>query len=95
MISDRFIFSQILDLIHRETLARLASRFQAESRVRHFGVRQLLIYMVFDQLTWRDGQRDIFECLNAKPEALYRLGFREPVAKSTLADANERRDWRL
>ena len=95
MISGRFILSQIIDLIHRETLTRLASRFQAESRVRHFGVRQQLICMVFAQLTWRDGLRDIVECLNAKPEALYHLGFREPVAKSTLADANERRDWRL
>jgi hypothetical protein len=95
MISGRFILSQILDLIHRETLSRLASRFQADSRVRHFGVRQQLICMVFAQLTWRDGLRDIVECLNAKPEALYHLGFRESVAKSTLADANERRDWRL
>jgi hypothetical protein len=95
MISGRFILSQILDLIHRETLSRLASRFHADSRVRHFGVRQQLICMVFAQLTWRDGLRDIVECLNAKPEALYHLGFREPVAKSTLADANEGRDWRL
>ena len=51
--------------------------------------------MVFAQLTWREGLRDIEACLHAKPEALYHLGFREPVAKSTLADANERRDWRL
>ena len=95
MISGRFILSQTLDLVHRETLSRLAVQFNAESRVRHFGVRQQLICMVFAQLTWRDGLRDIVECLNAKPEALYHLGFREPVAKSTLADANERRDWRL
>lgn len=95
MISGRFILSQILDLIHRETLSRLSERFHAEARVRHFGVRQQLICMVFAQLTWRDGLRDIAECLNAKSEALYHLGFREPVAKSTLADANEKRDWRL
>jgi hypothetical protein len=95
MLSDRFILSQILDLIYRETLSRLASRFHAESRVRHFGVHQQLICMVFAQLTWRDGLRDILECLNAKPEALYHLGFRTPVAKSTLADANERRDSKL
>jgi hypothetical protein len=95
MTSGRFILSQILDLIHRETLSRLSERFHAEARVRHFGVRQQLICMVFAQLTWRDGLRDIAECLNAKPEALYHLGFREPVAKSTLADANEKRDWRL
>jgi hypothetical protein len=46
-------------------------------------------------LTWRNGLRDIEACLNSKPEALYHLGFQEPVAKSTLADANEKRDWRL
>ena len=95
MHSGRFILSQVLDLIDRKTLARLATHFNANSRVRHFGVRQQLICMVFAQLTWRDGLRDIVECLNAKPEALYHLGFREPVAKSTLADANESRDWRL
>jgi hypothetical protein len=94
MISGYFILSQILDLIHRETLSRLASRFHADSRVRHFGVHQQLICMVFAQLTWRDGLCDIVECLNAKPEALYHLGIREPVAKLTLGDANERRDWR-
>jgi len=51
--------------------------------------------MAFAQLTWREGLRDIATCLNAKPEALYHFGFPEPVAKSTLADANEQRDWRL
>jgi len=51
--------------------------------------------MVFAQLTWREGLRNIATCLNAKPEELYHLGFREPVAKLTLADANEQRDWQL
>jgi hypothetical protein len=63
--------------------------------MRHFGVHQQLICMFFAQLTWRDGLRDIVECLNAKPEAVYHLGFWETVAKSTLGDANQRRDWRL
>ena len=95
MNSGRYILAQVLDLVHWQTLSRLSERFHAEARVRHFGVRQQLICMVFAQLTWRDGLRDIVECLNAKPVALYHLGFREPVAKSTLADANERRDWKL
>lgn len=51
--------------------------------------------MAFAQLTWREGLRDIADCLNARPAARYHLGFREPIAKSTLADANEQRDWRL
>ena len=95
MNSGRYILSQVLDLVDRKTLARLAARHDAESRVRHFGCRPQRICMVFAQLTWREGLRDIATCLNAKPEALYHLGFREPVAKSTLADANEQRDWRL
>jgi len=95
MNSGRYILSQVLDLVDRKTLSRLVERYDAESRVRHFGCRQQLICMAFAQLTWREGLRDIATCLNAKPEALYHLGFREPVAKSTLADANEQRDWRL
>jgi hypothetical protein len=95
MNSGRYILSQVLDLIERKTIERLSTRYQAETRVRHFGCRQQLICMVFAQLTWRDGLRDIETCLNAKPEALYHLGFGEPVARSTLADANERRDWRM
>lgn len=95
MNTGRYVLSQVLDLVHWQTLSRLVERYNAESRVRHFGCRQQLICMAFAQLTWREGLRDIETCLNAKPEALYHLGFREPVAKSTLADANEARDWRL
>lgn len=95
MNSGRFVLSQVIDLIHRQTLDRLVARYDAESRVRHFGARQQFICMAFAQLTWREGLRDIATCLNAKPEALYHLGFRAPAAKSTLAEANEQRDWRL
>ena len=91
----RYILSQVLDLVDRKTLFRLVQRYGAESRVRHFGCRQQFICMAFAQLTWREGLRDIATCLNARSEALYHLGFREPVAKSTLADANQQRDWRL
>jgi hypothetical protein len=89
MNSGRYIISQLLDLVHWETLSRYAQRYDAEKRVRHFGCRQQLVSMVFAQLTWREALRDIADCLNARPQALYHLGFREPVAKSTLADANE------
>ena len=95
MNTGRYILSQVLDLVHWQTLSRLVQRYDAESKVRHFGCRQQLICMAFAQLTWREGLRDIATCLNARGEALYHLGFRERVAKSTLADANEQRDWRL
>jgi hypothetical protein len=95
MNTGRYILSQVLDLVHWQTLSRLVQRYDAESKVRHFGCRQQLICMAFAQLTWREGLRDIATCLNARGEALYHLGFRERVAKSTLADANEQRDYRL
>ncbi|MCW5555967.1 MAG: IS4 family transposase [Verrucomicrobiae bacterium] len=95
MNSGRYVLSQVLDLVERKLLSRLVERYNAESRVRHFGTRQQFICMAFAQLTWREGLRDIATCLNAKPAALYHLGFREPVAKSTLAEANAQRDWRL
>lgn len=95
MNTGRYILSQVLAPLHWQTLARLVQRYNAESRVRHFGCRQQFICMAFAQLTWREGLRDIATCLNARRDALYHLGFQEPVAKSTLGDANEQRDWRL
>jgi hypothetical protein len=95
MNTGRYVVSQIMDLVHRQTLDRLVERYGAETRVRHFGCRQQLICMVFAQLTWRESLRDIEACLNAKPETLYHLGFRAPLARSTLAEANEQRNWRL
>lgn len=94
MNSGRYILTQVLDIIHWQTLSRLAARYNI--RTRHFGCRQQLICMGFAQLTWRESLRDIEECLNAKgPAALYHLGLREPMARVTLAEANEQRDWRL
>ena len=94
MNSGRYVITQVLDLIHRQALDRLAERYNI--RTRHFGCRQQLICMGFAQLTWRESLRDIEECLNAKgTAALYHLGLREPVARVTLAEANEQRDWRL
>lgn len=95
MNSGRFILSQVLDLVHRQTLDRIVKRYDPTISVRHFGFRQQLTCMVFAQMTSRDGLRDIATCLNARTETLYHLGFTEPVAKSTLADANETRDWRI
>jgi hypothetical protein len=95
MNSGRYILSQVIELVERTTLSRLAARYGAEERVRHFKCRQQFICMVFAQMTSRESLRDITTCLNARAETLYHLGFTEPVAKSTLADANDQRDWRI
>jgi len=89
MYPGRSVVSQLLDLIHRKSLDRLVDNYDVDSRGRYLGCRQQLNCMAFAQLTWRDGLRDIAGCLNARPEACYHLGFLEPIAKSTLADANE------
>ena len=95
MNTGHYVLSKVLDLVHRQTLDRCVSRYGGNQGVRHFSCRQQLICMTFAQLTWREGLRDIESCLNAKPECLYHLGFREAVARSTLAEANETRDWRM
>lgn len=95
MNAGRYILSQILDLVHWQTLSRLVSKYEPNTAARHFGFRQQFICMVFAQLTSRDGLRDIATRLNARPETLYHLGFTGKVARSTLADANESRDWRI
>ncbi len=95
MNSGRYVLSQIIELVERKTLSRLVARYGAEERVRHFKCRQQFICMVFAQMTSRDGLRDIATCLNARPETLYHLGFTGTVAKPTLAEANENRDWRI
>ena len=95
MNAGRYVLSQILDLVHWQTLTRLAARYEPDSKHRHFGFRQQFICMVFAQMTSRDGLRDIVACLNARPATLYHLGFTDPLARSTLADANESRNWRI
>ncbi len=95
MNSGRYVLSPIIELVERKTLSRLVTRYGAEERVRHFKCRQQFICMVFAQLTSRDRLRDFVTCLNARPETLYHLGFTEKLARSTLAEANELRDWRI
>ena len=91
----RHILSQIIDFVHREKLQRLVKHYAPNQKIKHFGFRQQFICMVFAQLTWREGLRDIETCLNARPECLHHLGFKKPIARSTLAEANEQRDWRI
>jgi hypothetical protein len=95
MNSGRFILSQVRELVQRQTLDRTQRRYEPTISVRHFGFLKQFICMVFEQMTFRDGLRDIGPFLNTRTETLYHLGFTEPVAKSNLADANQTRDWRI
>jgi hypothetical protein len=73
----------------------IVQRYRGDYRVRTFTCRNQLLCMLFGQLTFRESLRDIVICLRAQQRKLYHLGLRGPVSRSTLANANEQRDWRI
>jgi Transposase DDE domain/Domain of unknown function (DUF4372) len=91
----RTLFSQIMDFIPWSSFSRLVAKYDGDARVRTLFCTEQLRAMSFAQLTFRESLRDIEACLGAQPTKLYGMGFRNPVARSTLADANELRDWRI
>jgi len=95
MHSGRTVFSQLLDFAPQHEFRCLVARHGADYRLRHFSCWDQFLCMAFAQLTFRESLRDIEACLRAAPNP-YHLGLRAAsVARSTLADANERRPWRL
>jgi len=93
--SGQYVLSQLLDFIHREQFRRCVLRYGGDYKIKHFTTWQQFVCLVFAQLTWRESLRDIEACLNARSEQLYHLGLRQPVKRSTLADALGGRDWRI
>jgi len=89
------VFSQLLSPIHPQQFARIAERFPLARASRTLSAWEHFLAMAFAQVTFRESLRDLELCLEARPSLRYHLGFRHPVARSTLADANERRDWRV
>jgi hypothetical protein len=84
-----------MDFILWTSFARSVVRYSGEHRVRRFSCAEQFRAMAFAQLTCRESLRDIEDGLNAQPNKLYAMGFRMPVRRSTLADANKLRDWRI
>ena len=93
--SGRFVFSQVVAPVHRQLSARCVDRYQGDHKVRHFSCREQFLCLAFAQLTGRESLRDIEVCPDARPERRGRLGFSKPIARSTLAEADESRDWRI
>lgn len=89
------LFAQVMDFLPWKTFQRIADRYGADHRVRTLPSNEHFRVMAFAQLTYRESLRDIETCLAAQASKLYHMGIRQPVARATLADANERRDWRL
>ena len=95
MNEGRTVFSQLLDCLPKYEFDKCVQRYRGNFRVRRLPAYEQFVVMAFAQLTWRESLRDIETCLRALGTKLYHSGIRQPTARSTLADANETRDWRL
>lgn len=95
MNTGKVLFAQLMDFVPWTSFARSVVRYGGDHRMRKFSCAEQYRAMAFAQLTYRESLRDIDACLNAQLNKLYAMGFRAPVHRSTLADANEVRDWRI
>ena len=96
MHSGQIVFSQLMQRLPWRQFHTCVRRYNAHRRLRAFSCLDQFRAMAFAQLTFRDSLRDIEVCLRAVPTYLYHMGFRcRTIARTTLADANEKRDWRL
>lgn len=95
MNQGQLVLSQLLDFLPRYELDKCIKRYRGDRWARTIRCYSQFVVMVFAQLTYRESLRDIVTCLSVMKDKLYRVGIRGNIAKSTLADANERRDWRI
>ena len=95
MYASKLVFSQVIDHLPIHTFGRCVVRYQGNRYVKSFSCLDQYLCMAFAQLTYRESLRAIEACLRAQKDKLYHMGIRGGVSKSTLADANEARDWRI
>ena len=95
MNEGKTVFQQLTDHLPPHEFRACVARYGGGHKVQSFTCWSQLLVMVFAQLTFRESLRDTVACLGAMSPKLYHLGIRGPVARSTLADANESRDWRI
>ena len=89
------LFAQVMEFIPWTSFSRIVDRYRGEAGVRTLSAAEHFRVMAFAQLTWRESLRDIEASLGASPGKLYGMGFRGAVRRTRLADANERRDWKI
>lgn len=95
MNAGKTLFAQLMDFLPWSTFNRYVARYCGDKGVRTLSCAEQFRVMAFAQLTFRESLRDIEVSLSAQATKLYHMGFREPIRRSTLADANESRDWRI
>ena len=89
------VFTQIMEYLPQHEFRKCVKRYKGNYKVHKFTCYSQFLCMAFAQLTYRESLRDIEACLRAIKSKLYHMGFRGDISKSTLADANENRDWRI
>jgi len=95
MYLGKTLFAQIMDFLPWKTFHRIVKRYDGDCRIRTLSCAEHFRILAFAQLTYRESLRDIETCLSAQANKLYHMGIREAVSRSTLADANSNRDWRI
>jgi Domain of unknown function (DUF4372)/Transposase DDE domain len=95
MLTERSVFSQLMDFLPKDQFDRCIERYHGNRRVRNFSCLDQFLCLAFAQLTYRESLRDIETCLRAIHKKLYHAGFRGSIARNTLAKASEQRDWRI
>ena len=95
MYTGKIVFAQVIDHLPLHTFYRCVQRYRGHYKVQSFSCLDQYLCMAFAQLTYRDSLRDVETCLRAQKAKLYHMGIRGHVSRATLADANERRDWRI
>lgn len=95
MYTGKLVFSQVMDFIPMHTFRRCVTRYQGDYKVKKFTCLDQYLCMAFAQITYRESLRDIEICLRAQESKLYHMGIRDKVSRSTIADANEQRNWKI
>jgi transposase len=95
MYTGKLVFAQAIEHLPMHTFRRCVQRYNGNHHIKRFTCQDQYRSMAFAQLTYRESLRDIEACLQAQSNKLYHMGIRSKVSRSTLADANEKRDWRI
>lgn len=95
MNTGRTVFAQLMDLLPLTEFRRCVDRYHGDYKVQTFSCLDQFLCLAFAQLTYREGLRDIETCLRTHRPLLYHMGFRGPVSRNNLSNANRQRDWRI
>ncbi len=95
MNAGKTVFAQVMEHLPRYEFDKFVKKYKGNHRVRKFPCYDQFLCLAYAQLTYRESLRDIETCLNSHHEKLYHIGFRGQIARSTIADAGEMRDYRI